>query len=112
MSLQAFAKHKIPYTAVGDGVVPTLQHKFFETDLPFGLCTFKDIALMIGVETPTIDAMIRWNQKLIHKEYLTASGKIDGEHAAECILPSRYGLTAQTIEYGNRGGEAKRQKSA
>ena len=26
---------------------------------------------MIGVETPLIDAMIRWNQALIGKEYIT-----------------------------------------
>ena len=41
---KAFGKHKIPYTQVAGGVVPTLAHKFFETDLPFGLCTFVDIA--------------------------------------------------------------------
>ena len=29
--------------------MPTLAHKFFETDLPFGLCTFKDIANMLKV---------------------------------------------------------------
>ena len=139
---KAFGKHKIPYTTVSGGVVPTLAHKFFETDLPFGLCTFVDIARMIGVETPLIDAMIRWNQKLIDKEcaaalhaaphahatratavrppltlrrlspaprvasvcsrYITASGKIDGAHAGECVLPSQLGLTKTTLEYGNR----------
>jgi len=113
MTNKAFGKHKIPYTKVEGGVVPTLKHKFFETDLPFGLCTFKDIALMIGVETPTIDAMIRWNQKLIDKEYLDADGRISGRDAGECILPSSYGLTPKTLEYGNRDGAAsaaKRQK--
>jgi len=99
---RAFGKHKIPYTTVPDGVVPTLKHKFFETDLPFGLCTFVDIARMIGVDTPLIDAMIRWNQKLIGKEYITSSGKIDGAHAGECVLPSNLGLTKMTLEYGNR----------
>ena len=102
MTNKAFGQHKIPYTQVEGGVVPTLKHKFFETDLPFGLCTFVDIARMIGVETPTIDAMILWNQKLIGKEYMTATGKIDGKDAGECILPSAFGLTATTLEYGNR----------
>jgi hypothetical protein len=46
--------------------------------------------------------MIRWNQKLIGKEYLTGTGAIDGADAAECVLPSRFGLTAQTLEFGNR----------
>ena len=57
---------------------------------------------MIGVQTPLIDAMIRWNQTLIGKEYITASGKIDGAHAGECVLPSNLGLTKATLEYGNR----------
>mmetsp|Transcript_23415 Transcript_23415/g.40022 ORF Transcript_23415/g.40022 Transcript_23415/m.40022 type:complete len:403 (+) Transcript_23415:48-1256(+) len=105
---KAFGKHNIPYTKVDAGVVPTLKHKFFETDLPFGLCTFKDIAVMLDLETPLIDAMIRWNQGLIDKEYLTASGKIDGAHACECVLPSALGLTVDTLEYGNRG--SKKQK--
>jgi len=106
MTNKAFSKHKIPYTQVSGGVVPTLKHKFFETDLPFGLCTFKDIANMIGVSVPGIDAMIRWNQTLINKEYLTASGKIDGADAGECILPSRYGLTPETLMVGNRSGSS------
>ena len=40
---KAFAKHKIPYQKVKgtDMVVPVIAHKFFETDLPFGLVTFK-----------------------------------------------------------------------
>jgi hypothetical protein len=50
--------------------VPVIAHKFFETDLPFGLVTFKDIALLCGVPTPLIDAIIIWNQKLINKEYI------------------------------------------
>jgi len=111
---KAFGKHKIPYSQVEGGVVPTLKHKFFETDLPFGLCTFVDIARMIGVQTPLIDSMIRWNQALIGKEYITASGAIDGADAGECVLPSLLGLSKTTLEYGNRGvsGSApKKQKT-
>ena len=42
--------------------MPTLAHKFFETDLPYGLVTWKDIALMVGVEVPLVDRIILWNQ--------------------------------------------------
>ena len=42
MTNKAFAKHKIPYKKLPDGTaVPVIAHKFFETDLPFGLVTFK-----------------------------------------------------------------------
>jgi len=103
MTNKAFGKHNIPYTKVDGGVVPTLKHKFFETDLPFGLCTFKDIANMLKIEVPLIDAMIRWNQKLVGKEYLADDGTISGADASECILPSAFGLTLETLEFGNRG---------
>ncbi len=64
----AYAKHTIPYTIVGEGkVIPTVRHKFFETDVAFGLCMYRDIAQLIGVETPFIDEIILWNQKLIGK---------------------------------------------
>jgi len=51
--------------------------------------------------------VVRWNQKLIGKEYMTASGHIDGVDAGECVLPSTLGLTKMTLEYGNRGGSTE-----
>jgi hypothetical protein len=98
----AFGKHNLPYTKVEGGVVPTLKHKFFETDLPFGLCTWKDIADLVGVKVPLVEAIILWNQKLIGKSYLAEDGSLTGTDLGECILPSHMGLTAETLEYGNR----------
>lgn len=37
--------------------------------------------------------------QLINKEYLTSSGKIDGKHACECVLPSMMGLTVSTTAF-------------
>lgn len=104
----AFGKHNIPYEEVIDEsagqkrkrsegkskslVRPIIKHKFFETDLPFGLLTWRDIASMCDVKTPIIDAIIYWNQKLIGKEYLTPDGKL-GKDLGECILPSKWGIT-------------------
>jgi len=52
---------------------------------------------------------------LIGKEYITASGAIDGADAGECVLPSLLGLSKTTLEYGNRdvsGSAQKKQKTA
>lgn len=98
----AFGKHKIPYTTVPGGVVPTLQHKFFETDLTHGLTTWKDMALMVGMETPVIDRIIRWNQRLNKKDYLSPSGKLDGKDIDECVIPSRIGVSLATLNKGFR----------
>mmetsp|Transcript_18519 Transcript_18519/g.23572 ORF Transcript_18519/g.23572 Transcript_18519/m.23572 type:complete len:397 (+) Transcript_18519:41-1231(+) len=100
-STPAYAKHKNPYVQVEGGVIPNVDHKFFTTDLPYGLCTYKDIALMVGVPTPLIDDIIYWNQKLINKEYLV-DGELKGKDCGECILPSKYGLTKETVHMGMR----------
>jgi hypothetical protein len=34
--------------------------------------------------------------------YLADDGTISGEHAGECVLPSTFGLTPKTLEFGNR----------
>lgn len=89
----AYAKHKITYTNVGEGlVIPDIKHKFFTTDLPFGLVIYKDLALMLGIETPVIDELIYWNQKMVSQEYLTKEGTLTGKDIAEAVLPSKYGL--------------------
>lgn len=98
----AFGKHKIPYTDMGNGkVVPTLAHKFFETDLPFGLVTFKDIADMVGVPTPMIEELILWNQKLIGKEFVKRDENgvctLDGADIDECVVPTRYGIKSEDL---------------
>lgn len=98
----AFGSHTIPYKELQDGlVVPNLEHKFFVTDLPFGLCLFKDIAIMADVKTPMIDTLIEWNQKLIKKEYIR-NGTISGKNSGECILPSKLGLNIKTLDKGRR----------
>jgi hypothetical protein len=98
----AFGKHKIPYTEIdSEHVVPTLKHKFFETDLSYGLCLWYDVAQMVGMKVPLIEAIIYWNQKLVDKEYLV-DGKLVGKDIDECIIPSRMGLTVSTLEHGLR----------
>lgn len=105
----AFSKHNIAYTKMDDGKsIPTIQHKFFLTDLPLGLCTYKDIACMLGMhkDTPLMDAIILWNQKLIDKEFLVpnadGTGTISGKDAKECTLPSAYGLDVKSLLTGRR----------
>ena len=100
-----------------DGVVPVTAHKFFETDLPFGLVTFVDIAKMVGVATPLMEAIIVWNQKLIGKEYLkeggaaSAEGHLEyGSDIGECVVPSLMGLDISTITKGMAEQPAKKQK--
>ena len=99
---KAFMHHKIPYTPIGDNkIIPTLNHKFFITDLPYGLVTFKDIANSLSVQTPLIDEMIMWNQKLVGKEYCGRVGgrvTVGGRDVGECVAPNFMGIKEGDID--------------
>jgi len=92
----AFASHYLQYKEVEGGVVPLVDHKFFITDLPYGLCTYKDMALSMGLETPTIDAIIYWNQGMLGKEYLVDNA-LTGKDIGECILPTQWGYPLEKM---------------
>jgi len=107
---KAFAKHKIPYEEVEGGIVPIIHHKFFESDVRLGLVPFCDMARMLGVETPLMDAILLWNQKLIGKEFVV-DGKFTGKDMAEAICPSRMGYDAKTLTKDGDVPAAKRAKT-
>ena len=130
-SMKPYKKHKMPYVVVEEKdiqdnkrqktengekkngsesesktskqvyVKPNVDHKFYTTDLPYGLCTFKDMAKMLDIETPVMDEIIYWNQKLINKTYLV-DNEFTGIDVSEAILPSKFGLTKDTLDRGNR----------
>ena len=86
---QGYASHYLTYKQVEGGVIPDVTHKFFTTDLPYGLCIYKDIAETLAVPTPTIDTLIMWNQKMVGKEMMV-DGKLGGKDIAEAVRPSLY----------------------
>lgn len=49
-------------------------HRYFQDDIPYGQCVFRYLADLVGVETPELDILIDWGQKVMGKEYL-----VDGE---------------------------------
>ena len=94
---KGYAKHHITYTKVSEGmVIPKVDHKFFTTDLPFGLVIYKDIALELGVAVPVIDELILWNQKMVSKEFMV-DGALTGKDVNEGVLPSKYGGIAAAV---------------
>eukprot|EP00924_Labyrinthula_sp_SR-Ha-C_P005261 snap_masked-scaffold_1-processed-gene-26.36-mRNA-1 protein AED:0.02 eAED:0.09 QI:0/-1/0/1/-1/1/1/0/435 len=91
----AYQKYKNPYVVVGEKngetfVKPNLQHRFYTSDVTVGLVTYKDMAIMCGIETPIMDDIILWHQKLLDKEWMV-NGELVGRDIAECILPSTLG---------------------
>jgi hypothetical protein len=95
---KGYAKHHITYKKVGEGlIVPDVTHKFFTTDLPFGLVIYKDIANELNVDVPVIDELIKWNQKMVSKEFMLDDGTLNGKDVSEGVLPSKYGGIAAAV---------------
>merc|ERR1711865_1327134 len=53
-------------------------------------------ALSMGLETPTIDAIIYWNQGMLGKEYLVDNA-LTGKDIGECILPTQWGYPLEKM---------------
>jgi len=86
-----FKGFKCPMKEVEEGKwVPDFANRYFTEDIPEGLCMYKGIADLAGVETPIIDEILAHFQAHMGKEYLK-DGKLAGSHAGETKSPQRYG---------------------
>jgi opine dehydrogenase len=72
--------------------------RFFTDDIPYGLLIAKWLAQELGVdETPMMDKVITWAQRLRGEHFLDADGKIDTDYCLadkyRCGIPLSYGIT-------------------
>eukprot|EP00187_Rhodella_violacea_P014144 CAMPEP_0184716090 /NCGR_PEP_ID=MMETSP0314-20130426/5898_1 /TAXON_ID=38298 /ORGANISM="Rhodella maculata, Strain CCMP 736" /LENGTH=400 /DNA_ID=CAMNT_0027179419 /DNA_START=27 /DNA_END=1229 /DNA_ORIENTATION=- len=82
-----------PFTPVENGFVPDFGHRYFTEDIPFGLCVYKGLADIVGVDTPMIDTIIGWAQAHMGKEYVV-DGRLGGKDVGETSAPQRFGKTS------------------
>lgn len=78
-SIEAFKAVMVPLRAQGEGFVPDLDSRMFIEDYPFGVCIFKDLALMLGIDTPTIDLLLRFYERLSGHRYFEHDGTYTDE---------------------------------
>jgi hypothetical protein len=57
-------------------------HRYFQDDIPYGLCVFRYLAELVDVPTPEMDALIEWGQEIMRKEYLVG-GKLAGRDVSD-----------------------------
>ncbi|XP_031563155.1 tauropine dehydrogenase-like isoform X2 [Actinia tenebrosa] len=90
---KAYAGLTHPMLQVEEGKwVPNFNYRYMAEDLPYVLIVIRGIAEVVGVETPNIDKLILWAQKIMNKEYLV-DGKIQGKDVKETRAPQKYGFT-------------------
>jgi ketopantoate reductase len=82
---------KCPMKEVEGGFVPDFKNRYFTEDIPEGVCMYKGIADLAGVETPVIDEIVCFFQEFMGKEYIV-DGKLKGKDVMETKSPQRYGV--------------------
>lgn len=80
-----------PMAKVEGGYIPDLSSRYFIEDLQFGLCIIKAFAELCSVETPKVDEIIYWAQKLLKKEYVV-NGRLTGKDVSELAIPQNRGI--------------------
>lgn len=87
-----YLKDGVPMIRQENGsFVPNFESRYFTEDFPFGLCIVKDFCRICGVDTPHIDRVLGWYDKLFHKNYYH-SGKFFGSGLKELPLPQNWDI--------------------
>lgn len=90
-SIRGFKGITTPSKKVEDRYIPDLSSRYFSADIPYGLLIIKDFGLITNTQTPMIDEILMWYQKLVDKEYLINENKL-GKDSKNLNLPSNFGI--------------------
>lgn len=66
-SIAAFQTIKAPMKQTENGFVPDFESRYFMEDFPYGLQIVKDLAVQNNIQTPTIDKVLMWGNKMIKR---------------------------------------------
>lgn len=80
-SIKPFMGVKAPMIREENGFVLNGEYRYFIEDIPYGLVIIKSIAERKGIDTPHIDMLIQWGQKVMGKEYIV-NKKLTGKDIA------------------------------
>jgi hypothetical protein len=93
VSCDGYKGFRCPMKAEGNGFVPDFANRYFTEDIPEGVCMYKGIADLAGVETPVMDEIVCFFQKFMGKEYIK-NGKLAGANVMETKSPQAFGITS------------------
>ena len=84
---------KLPVRKAGSGYQVDVEGRYLTEDVPFGLLVTKGVALILNVDTPTIDKVISEISGWIGKEYLVG-GRMIGCDVTATRVPQKYGINS------------------
>jgi hypothetical protein len=70
---------------------PNFQYRYLTEDVPYGLVITRALADIASVETPTINEVISWAQRVMNKVYLVDE-RLEGPDLADLPTPQNHGI--------------------
>lgn len=90
-SIEAFKVVTVPMKATENGFVPDLDSRMFLEDYPYGIAVLKAYSLLAGVETPVMNELLGFYEKLTGIRYYNADGT-PGKDFPNTGAPMNWGL--------------------
>ncbi len=91
-SINSLKGIKGPLMVTNDGKYELdLHSRYFTESYPYRLCIVKGFALLLGIETPITDRVLKWYEELAHKEYYKEK-LFTGKDVKELNIPQNYGV--------------------
>ncbi|MBU5483064.1 NAD/NADP octopine/nopaline dehydrogenase family protein [Clostridium sp. MSJ-11] len=84
---------KAPMIKTQRGYIPDFNSRYFLEDFPYGLCIIKGFCDVVGLDTPNIDKVLIWFEKIAEVEYYV-NNKFEGKDLKYLSLPKNYGLSS------------------
>ena len=93
-SIESFKAVRVPLKKENDSYIPDFGSRMFVEDFPFGVCILKAFALILGIDTPIIDMMLKFYKDLTGIEYFEPNGSF-GKDILETGIPQNFGLNTK-----------------
>lgn len=94
-SIRALSGRPMPLRPTVGGFAPDTRAYYFTEDIPYGVVVLRGVAEAVGVETPIMDEVIRWSERMLGRSYFGDNGTMSGSDTARLPLPARFGITSR-----------------
>lgn len=92
-SIKAFRGIETPMVETERGFAPDFGSRYFVEDFPYGLCIVKAFCDLADIDTPTIDEVLMWFERIAGVDYYV-EGKFIGKDLRALPLPRNHGLNS------------------
>lgn len=93
--IRALSGRPMPLRPAEGGFTPDTRAYYFTEDIPYGVVLLRGVAEAAGVETPLMDAVIRWSERILGRRYFGGDGTMNGGDVAGLPLPARFGIATR-----------------